>query len=329
MSKGIKKLIQFSLVAACVFLCGCPTATNPTQQQEPAGVGSATRPSSTEPLPGGASSSSQTANQMPASPSVSSGHANKSSRSTSTSARSDSGVQAQQQSVDNEQFVDLDDNYEPGEPEVGDQRTMANATVERGLPGGEQQDPDFSDEPMNHSGVASSDDTSTLDGPLQETDDVEQVPAQLGTAASVVPTTGAVTTTEKISLLDRELLNSTGQFDQMILRERETIRHQARNAGGAIQPSGIDQLESLEDNAPSIAADAEQLPGASQNSASSTAKHGKPTQVATYSPPADIPDGNDDDVVARQLREAAMTEPDARLREKLWEEYRKYKGIDQ
>ena len=41
----------------------------------------------------------------------------------------------------------------------------------------------------------------------------------------------------------------------------------------------------------------------------------------------DEPDGNDDDVVARQLREAAMREPDPAVREKLWDEYRKYKGI--
>ena len=38
--------------------------------------------------------------------------------------------------------------------------------------------------------------------------------------------------------------------------------------------------------------------------------------------PADIPDGSDDDIVARQLREAAMKETDPELRERLWEEYR-------
>jgi hypothetical protein len=41
--------------------------------------------------------------------------------------------------------------------------------------------------------------------------------------------------------------------------------------------------------------------------------------------PADIPDGSDDDVVARQLREAAMNETDPELRERLWQEYRNYK----
>lgn len=41
--------------------------------------------------------------------------------------------------------------------------------------------------------------------------------------------------------------------------------------------------------------------------------------------PPDVGDGSDDDVVARQIREAATDEPDPALREKLWEEYRTYK----
>ena len=40
--------------------------------------------------------------------------------------------------------------------------------------------------------------------------------------------------------------------------------------------------------------------------------------------PPDIGDGSDDDVVARQIREAAMNEEDPVLREKLWQEYRNY-----
>jgi hypothetical protein len=41
--------------------------------------------------------------------------------------------------------------------------------------------------------------------------------------------------------------------------------------------------------------------------------------------PADVGSGADDDIVARQLREAAMKEKDPELREKLWDEYRNYK----
>jgi hypothetical protein len=42
--------------------------------------------------------------------------------------------------------------------------------------------------------------------------------------------------------------------------------------------------------------------------------------------PPDVGDGSDDDIVARQLREAAMAEEDPALREKLWDEYRRYKA---
>jgi hypothetical protein len=42
--------------------------------------------------------------------------------------------------------------------------------------------------------------------------------------------------------------------------------------------------------------------------------------------PDDVGDGSDDDIVARQLREAATAEEDPELRAKLWEEYRRYKA---
>ncbi len=43
--------------------------------------------------------------------------------------------------------------------------------------------------------------------------------------------------------------------------------------------------------------------------------------------PDDIAVIMDDDIVAKQLREAALAEDDPELRERLWEEYRKYKGM--
>jgi hypothetical protein len=43
--------------------------------------------------------------------------------------------------------------------------------------------------------------------------------------------------------------------------------------------------------------------------------------------PKDIPPASGDDIVARQLREAAMSEKDPKLRAKLWNEYRRYKGL--
>jgi hypothetical protein len=60
--------------------------------------------------------------------------------------------------------------------------------------------------------------------------------------------------------------------------------------------------------------------GGGTGSAGGRAGGGGPSHV-----PADVGDGNDDDVVARQLREAAMKEKDPQLQEKLWQEYRDYK----
>ena len=48
-------------------------------------------------------------------------------------------------------------------------------------------------------------------------------------------------------------------------------------------------------------------------------------KYAGGSVPNDIQNERDDDIVARQLREAATSESDPVLREKLWDEYRKYK----
>jgi hypothetical protein len=48
-------------------------------------------------------------------------------------------------------------------------------------------------------------------------------------------------------------------------------------------------------------------------------------RILIASIPEDIGDGSDDDVVARQIREAAINEEDPVLREKLWQEYRNYK----
>ena len=43
--------------------------------------------------------------------------------------------------------------------------------------------------------------------------------------------------------------------------------------------------------------------------------------------PEDIPPANNDDIVARQIRNAAIAESDPKKQAKLWNEYRRYKGL--
>jgi len=43
--------------------------------------------------------------------------------------------------------------------------------------------------------------------------------------------------------------------------------------------------------------------------------------------PDDIPPADNDSVFEKQIRQAAENETDPELRERLWNEYRKYKGL--
>ncbi len=134
----------------------------------------------------------------------------------------------------------------------------------------------------------------------------------------------------------------------MILRERDYVRD--RPASAEEQAAAEDEVppgESLEDLIQSAEAELPPGPpappagggeggsGPEQNNSSGQATGpGLPTKgrkgeynhtnTATVVP-ADVPTGDDDDVVARQIREAATRESDPELRERLWEEYRKYK----
>lgn len=53
-----------------------------------------------------------------------------------------------------------------------------------------------------------------------------------------------------------------------------------------------------------------------------------PASARNGAVPKDIPAANNDDAIAAQIRLAAESETDPEIREKLWNEYRKYKGLD-
>ncbi len=165
-----------------------------------------------------------------------------------------------------------------------------------------------------------------------------------------VPRTKAKTTEEQIAQLDRQLDASLGEFDEMLLKEQERIAaHQPRQresggsvsssggAGGYGGQSGEQKKSSSTGAAGGQTSDKQQQPGQTptagrqrQNgrpATSGAAVAGSQGQAQTGSVAG--PGGNrlyvDDDIVARQLREAAEKETDPELKEKLWQEYRKYK----
>ena len=140
---------------------------------------------------------------------------------------------------------------------------------------------------------------------------------------------GAMTAAQRAAILDEQLRRTYETYDEIRRREQADARGAAsagadgagpRSGGGGqggIQQPGGAPAGGL----PNGAGDADIASGRSGGSP------GDGDQQQTFPPPDDIPGGRDDDVVARQLREAAMTEPDPELREALWDEYRNYTGI--
>ena len=140
---------------------------------------------------------------------------------------------------------------------------------------------------------------------------------------------GTMTAAEQVAVLDRRLEESTGDFDALILeeqrRQRASDRERAQRPQGTSGASGGATAVGRNPYEDGVMGGGGSTGGGMGGVARAGGAAGN---TAIYKPPEDIPEDNDDDVVARQLREAAMREPDPEIREKLWNEYRKYKGID-
>ncbi len=153
-----------------------------------------------------------------------------------------------------------------------------------------------------------------------------------------------MTQSERQAALDARLEESIAVFDGMILSEREAAQGiENENAGGGAggaaggtmgnggQQNGTgSQGNGTGGDAPIVIASAPNrssgggvMPDLGRNREGDFDNSSMPQAPI----PDDIPSGNDDDVVARQLREAAMNEPDPELRERLWNEYRNYTGL--
>lgn len=147
---------------------------------------------------------------------------------------------------------------------------------------------------------------------------------------------GPLTPAEQVAILDAQLAKGAGEFDTMILKTEAEQRSAAR-AQAARRPStpiggqsGNESSSGAEEGNSPYEDGTADAGGYSTGGGMGGASAGGsvPQNTAKYPAPADIPSGNDDDVVARQLREAASREPDPAVREKLWDEYRKYKGVN-
>jgi hypothetical protein len=127
---------------------------------------------------------------------------------------------------------------------------------------------------------------------------------------------------ERAERLGQELDESIGGFDQVLMEEQQEISSVGRNTEGFGEGVEGDGGISLGQQATSgggiTVANNRSLPQSSIGNMTDD-------QIRERTP-EDIPIMVDDDIIARQLREAALSEEDPVLRARLWEEYRKYSG---
>lgn len=152
-------------------------------------------------------------------------------------------------------------------------------------------------------------------------------------------------TMDEVAALDRQLDASLAEFDGMLLKEMDRIRtgsskklqdlaEEAAEAAKRLREQGMDvstagaesSVESQPERqgAPAAERETESTPGrkGTDTTAVDGSRQGAPGPSSKDQRRTDY---EDDDIVARQLREAAENETDPELKEKLWKEYEEYK----
>lgn len=175
------------------------------------------------------------------------------------------------------------------------------------------------------------------------------------TSAMLDPAIPEAEVVDEVTALDRLLDSSLAEFDEMLLRELDLIQAKsseklrdlaeaAEAAAQALRDRGIEidtdsetkAAESPQDSTGEIKENGKEngeLRAGKESRPEETGDDGTWTSKGKSEESAEGPqlhpknryDPKDDDIVARQLREAAEKEPDPELKEKLWKEYEQYK----
>lgn len=146
---------------------------------------------------------------------------------------------------------------------------------------------------------------------------------------------------EEVAALEARLGSSLAEFDRLLLEEARRAKSHGIEGGGASGAGTAKGGDAGSKGSPAAGRAGEGNTSAGRSGEDSSGsqpaageQQGSPGgRVAGSDPgasgapvvPPDVGDGRDDDIVARQIRRAAESEPDPELRKKLWDEYRKYR----
>jgi len=142
------------------------------------------------------------------------------------------------------------------------------------------------------------------------------------TSANTSPT---LTSDEKAEQFDQSLDDGFAEFDRLLLRERERLNKEQNEQGGNGNGLGNADGEGFgEFEGDGEAQTDPALSGKDISQQHEGQDSGVPSRNTRANIPPDLKNSKNDDVIARQLREAALKEKDPVLQKKLWDEYRKY-----
>ena len=136
------------------------------------------------------------------------------------------------------------------------------------------------------------------------------------------------TNAEKQARLEGDLERSVGGLDEVLGQEQREIASVGRNTegfGGSSRSGGGVGLGKQSSGGSQRGSQGE-LSNSNSNPTVSSVGQLSQEEIDARTPD-DIPDLISEDIVAKQLREAALTESDPQLRERLWEEYRNYNRL--
>jgi hypothetical protein len=143
-------------------------------------------------------------------------------------------------------------------------------------------------------------------------------------------------TKDEVAALDRQLNASLNEFDTRLLKEMDDIRdesagkmrdlaQEAAEAAKRLREKGVDVDTSGSDSSEASEDEQTQAEQGTEGSKTASTEASRRDGADSDREKQGRAGYEDDDIVARQLREAAENETDPELKEKLWKEYDEYK----
>jgi hypothetical protein len=139
------------------------------------------------------------------------------------------------------------------------------------------------------------------------------------------------TEAERQARLEGELDKSVGGFDEVLAEEQREISTVGRDTegfggGGAGGGGGVGLGKQATGGIEGTGEEGARAESRGGSGSTPSIDSMSEEEIAKRTP-EDIPDLVSEDIVAKQLREAALAEEDPALRERLWEEYRNYNSL--